>query len=79
MSVEKQSKTMLQVISEMPSDAQMIEQGSLPSGCLLHLETALTYARMCKNAEFVETAWAHIEVVIEHLEEIQKKVRKAGK
>jgi len=34
---------------------------------------------MCKNAEFVETAWAHIEVVIEHLEEIQKKVRKAGK
>lgn len=81
MSVEKQSKTMLQAISEMPSDAQMIEQGSLPSGCLLHLETALTYARKakaeCCDGGNHDAANDWMAVVIEHLEEIQKKVRKA--
>lgn len=79
MNAEKQSKTMLQAISEMPSDAEMIERGSLPSGCLLHLETALTYARKAVNTEDPVEAGDAMKVVLEQLEEIQKKVRKAGK
>lgn len=52
----------------------MIEQGQLPHGSLLHLETALTYARMAAKSGTSEQKDDFLKVVIEHLEEIKKKV-----
>lgn len=82
MSANEQSRTMLDAILAEPSDKEKIAQGSLPGGCLLHLETALTYARKakleCRDGGNHEVANDWMAVVVEHLEEIQKKVRKAG-
>ena len=47
----------------------MIERGLLPESCELHLETALFYARKGEEGA--------IDVVIEHLEEIKAKIKKA--
>ncbi len=74
MSVEKQSKTMLQAISEMPSDAEMIAQGSLPGGCLLHLETASTYTNIALKAQSLEDCLKAVRVVREQVDEIKQKV-----
>lgn len=72
---------MLDAISAMPSNKEMIEQGLLPGGCLLHLETALTYARKakleCCDGGNHEVANDWMAVVVEHLEEIKKKVEAA--
>lgn len=51
----------------------------LPESCALHLETALTYARKAyklnsgKDGDFIGANEA-LSVVLEHLEEIKKKV-----
>lgn len=83
MSKEKpRSKSMLEDILERPSDQEMIAQGLLPESCAFHLETALTYARKArksatdKDGDFFATA-DFLNVVIEHLEEIKKKVEAA--
>ena len=69
----KQSKSMLEDILGMPSEAEMIAQGLLPESCQFHLETALTYARMAAKSG-TEQKDDFLKVVIEHLEEIKKKV-----
>lgn len=74
MSAKPESKTMLDRISSLPSNKEMIEQGQLPHGSLLHLETALTYARMAAKSGTTEQKDDFLKVVIEHLEEIKKKV-----
>lgn len=83
MNAKLQSKSMLEGILETPSDKQMIEQGLLPESCLLHLETALTYARKakleCRDGGNHEVANDWMAVVVEHLEEIKEKIRKAAK
>lgn len=70
----KQSKSMLEDILEMPSEAEMIAQGLLPESCQFHLETALTYARMAARSGTTEQKDDFLKVVIEHLGEIKKKV-----
>lgn len=77
MSEKKQPENMLEDILARPSDAEMIAQGLLPESCAWHLETALAYAQKCKNTEFIEEAWMHIDVVIEQLQEIKSKIKKA--
>lgn len=72
MSEQAKSQTMLERILATPSAKELIEQGLLPGSCELHLETALTYARKAAKGE--EGA---IDVVIEHLEEIKAKIKKA--
>lgn len=79
MSANEQSKTMLQAISEMPSDKEKIAQGSLPGGCLFHLETASKYTDNALNAESLDDCLDALRVVREQLDEIKEKVRKAGK
>lgn len=80
MSNEKsQSKSMLEDLSSRPSPKEMIEAGLLPESCALHLETALTYARMTKKAGTIDKMDEYNNVVIEHLQEIKKKVEAAGK
>ena len=72
---------MLEDILERPSDAEMIERGLLPHGCALNLETALTYARMTKKEIDGDVGYLKandcIDVVIEHLQEIKKKLEGA--
>lgn len=77
MSAKKQSKTMLEAILSEPSNAEMVRLGQLPSGCLLHLETALTYARIAVNTDCPVEADDAARVVLEHLEEIKKKIQAA--
>ena len=74
MNAEKPSKTMLDAILAEPSDKEKIAQGSLPGGCLLHLETALTYARKAVRTDDPVEADDAMKVVLEHLEEIKRKV-----
>lgn len=77
MSERIKSQTMLERILATPSAKEMIERGLLPESCELHLETALTYARKVKGAKDSFEASANLDVVIEHLEEIKKKVEAA--
>lgn len=72
------SKTMLEEILSAPSDKEMIEQGQLPHGSMLHLETALNYARKIKGVEQIEMAWLYVETVINELTEIKRKAATAG-
>ena len=69
---------MLDAILAEPSDKEKIAQGSLPGGCLLHLETALTYARMAHKERSNSKTEEFIGVVIEHLEEIKEKASAAS-
>lgn len=79
MSAKLQSKSMLDHILETPSNREMIEQGLLPESCAFHLETALTFARKTANATNYDDAMIFNKTVVEQLEEIKEKVRKAGK
>lgn len=77
MSAAKPSKTMLDAILSEPSDAEKIQQGKLPSGSVWHLETALTFARKAQTADTAEKKDEFIRVIIEHLQEIKRKVEEA--
>ena len=74
MNAKPQSKSMLEDILERPSDAEMIAQGLLPESCVFHVETALTYARMAHKEKSNAKTEEFIKVVIEHLQEIKKKL-----
>ncbi len=69
---ESKPKSMLEAISETPSNAETLRQGLLPESCEFHLETALTYARKAGTGDADA-----LSVVIEHLEEIKEKIKKA--
>jgi hypothetical protein len=78
MNAKPQSKSMLEDILERPSDAEMIAQGLLPESCVFHVETALTYARKArKSCGGLKQPLDEIDVVIEHLQEIKKKLEGA--
>ena len=77
MSAAKPSKTMLDAILSEPSDAEKIQQGKLPSGSVWHLETALAFARKAQTADTAEKKDEFIRVIIEHLQEIKRKVEEA--
>lgn len=77
MNAKPQSKSMLEAILETPSDKEIIEQGLLPESCAFHLETALTFARKTASATNYDDAMIFNKTVVEHLEEIKEKIKKA--
>lgn len=74
---KKPSKNMLEDILERPSDEEMIGRGLLPESCAVHLETALAFARKAQTADTAEKKDEFIRVIIEHLQEINRKVEEA--
>ena len=92
MSKEKSlPKNMLEDILARPSDKDMVERGLLPESCAWHLDTAITFARQTKRhldlVRLGDSGTIHnaldgkesLAVVLEQLEEIKEKIRKAGK
>lgn len=77
MSEQKQPRSMLEDICETPSNKEMIERGLLPESCEFNVDTALTFARKVRGAKDSFEASANLDVVIEHLEEIKAKIKKA--
>ena len=74
---KSESQSMLASVLSAPTSKEMIAQGLLPHGCTLHHETALTFARKARTADTLEKKDDFLNVVIEHLEEIKKKVEGA--
>lgn len=77
MNAKLQSKSMLEDILETPSDAEMIERGSLPESCAFHLETASTYTNIALKAQSLEDCLKALRVVREQLDEIKEKIKAA--